>query len=356
MTGRPYTLTLELVPGARRDVIDVALRLAEECGDLLAGYGRVLCCSHHTTAGFVEPALARRLAGRRDAVQSLLRLFAEVFPFGADYLHDRMELRAELPPAARAQEPPNADAHLTFIASGLTNCVCCRNRPGAPLLFVDLDGEYQGRRRTRTASVLAYDTERVVAETAIEVPVSEHAVASVNLWDRSLGVVARVDELVERHGLDFGRVELELGGAERAAAVTVNEFETLLMRHDLAEVLRDPLRFVARQTRRALADPRAVPAKSLGYARYDVVRLLNELLDGLGLRRSAIERLVAGVMGVPAERLLRLKRRVSLAVCPTADGSRSSVLQGRYQSPILIQWRRSPRGARRLRLKVVAFQ
>ena len=61
-----------------------------------------------------------------------------------------------------------------------------------------------------------------------------------------------------------GRIELELAEDESDVGITVNEYETLLMRHDLAEVLEDPFKFVAGQGRRMLADPRAIPAKSHG--------------------------------------------------------------------------------------------
>ena len=74
---------------------------------------------------------------------------------------------------------------------------------------------------------------------------------------------------------------MSLDTAERHSALTVNEYETLLMKYDLAEVLANPLRFVAEKYRHALADPRAVPAKTLGYAKYDFVRVLNRGLDTL---------------------------------------------------------------------------
>ena len=45
-----------------------------------------------------------------------------------------------------------------------------------------------------------------------------------------------------------------------------------------------------RSTAHAMANPRAVPAKTLGYAKYDLVRVLNEGLDRLGLRGSMVEK------------------------------------------------------------------
>ena len=105
---------------------------------------------------------------------------------------------------------------------------------------------------------------------------------------------------------DIFRVTLD--PTERHSALTVNEYETLLMRYDLAEVLRNPLRFVAEKSRHALADPFAVPNKALGYAKYDMVRVLNRGLDALGLRGSFVEKAMARTLAVPAARFFRMHR------------------------------------------------
>jgi hypothetical protein len=136
-----------------------------------------------------------------------------------------------------------------------------------------------------------------------------------------------------------------LDGEERDAALTVNEFETLLMKYDLAAVLRNPLRFMAEEYRHALANPRAVPGKALGYARYDLVRVLNSGLDTLGLQDSLLEKLLARTVAVPAARVLRMRRSISLLVAAGDDG-RSGPVEGAYQSPILVQWQRAARPAR----------
>jgi hypothetical protein len=129
--------------------------------------------------------------------------------------------------------------------------------------------------------------------------------------------------------------------------VTINEFETLLMRYDLAAVLRDPLRFMAEEYRQALANPRAVPGKALGYARYDLVQMLNSGLDTLGLHGSFLERLLARALAVPAARVFRVRRSISVLVAERGDG-RPGPVEGVYQSPILIQWRRAARDVREL--------
>lgn len=346
-------LTLHVAPRARFDAIDLSARVRDEAGDCLAPFPRVLYCSHHTTAGFLEQGVASRLARRQGRVDAFLRIYRDLFPEGADYHHDRLELRRELSLEQRQREPRNADSHLAFIGAGLRSCVSYANRAGEPVHLVDLDGVSRGVPRTRSTLVVGYSSEQVVCRERWEVPVSRHPIDSVNLADPAVGLLERIDEVVRREGIEHGRADIALGEGEHAAAVTVNEFETLLMRHDLAEVLRDPLRFLVRQGRRMLADPGAIPGKTLGYARYDVVQVLKGLLDAFGLSDSALERLLARAMALPAGRLLRLKRSVSLAVLGGAHGP--ALVRGTYQSPILMQWRTPPRRTRSLVVTVKRF-
>ena len=116
------------------------------------------------------------------------------------------------------------------------------------------------------------------------------------------------------------------------------------MRYDLAEVLRNPLRFAARQAKHAWDDPRAVPSKTIDYAKYDLVRALNRLVDALGLAESAFERVFSQALAVPASRFLRMKRSVDLLVSDTRTPGRGTVIEGTYQAPIMVQWRRADRG------------
>jgi hypothetical protein len=129
--------------------------------------------------------------------------------------------------------------------------------------------------------------------------------------------------------------------------LTINEFETLLMKHDLVDVLCNPLRFAAEKYRHALANPRAVPGKALGYAKYDFVRVLNSGVDFLGLRGSIVEKVLAKTLGVPAARFFRMRRSVSLLVSETGRSS-AGIVEGTYQSPILVQWQQAPRASRML--------
>ncbi len=355
MRPRPTALDLSLQPRSRYDVIDVAHQIIVTAGDVLAPYRRALYCSFHTTAGYLEQQLARRLNHRRDRLDPYMHAYRRLFPPDAGYHHDELHLRRELTDAQRQVEPRNADAHLAFIGAGLRNCVTYEHRHGEPVFFTDLDGMNEGRARQRRTTVIGYTTESSVASVALEVPVSRHSIDSINLADERYGVADALQRLCHDHPVEFGRLDIALERDEDSAAVTVNEYETLLMRHDLAEVLRDPLRFMARQGRNMLRDPMAIPTKSLGYAKYDVVQVINELIDAFGLSESVVERLVARVMAFPASRLLRFKRALSLPVAPDRSGS-PDVLTGTYQSPILIQWRPSARRSRTLRLSLTRFE
>ena len=150
-------------------------------------------------------------------------------------------------------------------------------------------------------------------------------------------------------------MRLVLDPTERHSALTVNEYETLLMKYDLAEVLRNPLRFAAEKYRHALANPRAVPAKTLGYAKYDLVRVMNKGLDTLRLRGSIVEKVLARTLAVPAARFFRMRRSVSLLVSEREDGTHG-IIEGTYQSPILVQWQRTPRQTRILEVTLTELQ
>jgi thiamine phosphate synthase YjbQ (UPF0047 family) len=351
----PKEITLELLPQARLDVIDVAHRIALDFGDLLSRYRKALYCSYHTTAGYLEQSLCARLQHRREHVAPFIRAFQKLFPPGADYRHDQLQLRAELSEEERRREPRNADSHLTFISSGLRNCVTYVNRPGTPVYFIDLDGIHERGRRTRRTTVLAYDEEEVVQRGQIAVPVSRHPIDSVNLKDPRNGFMDQLTALVERSGIDKGRIDLALAPTERHVGLTVNEYETLLMRHDLAEVLRDPLRVMAIHSKHMLIEPKAIPSRTLDHAKFDFVHIFNELMDAFRVSESVVERILATFIRVPAARFLRMKRSISLLVSDTNGGGESQIVQGTYQSPILVQWQRADRQVRCLDVTITRF-
>jgi thiamine phosphate synthase YjbQ (UPF0047 family) len=339
MSLDPLDLALDVVPRSRFDMLDLRGLLSSQHTAALSAYPHCLYWSSHTTAGFLDRSVASRLL-EKPGVAAYIDAFRTIFPEGADYEHDRLERRTELAPEQRKIEPKNADSHLAFMAAGLRTCVTYANRPGEPVCFVDLDGVNAGRPRRRHTRVIGFHREEVVARHQIEVPVSAHPVDSINLKDPRLGIQEQLAEFVRAHGVAKGRLRLSLHPSERHAGLTVNEYETLLMRHDLPEVLRDPLRFAIEKGRHAIADPRAVPAKTLEYAKYDLVRLMNGAVERLGLSESLVERLLARTLAVPANRFLRMKRSVSLLVSDDGGGQ-GSLVEGRYQSTILVQWHRA---------------
>ena len=351
MASQPLDLTLELVPRSRYDVIDVTRRVRETYGDRLREYPRSLYCSYHTTAGYLEQSLARRLEHSRQYLDPFIRLFQRLFPPGAEYHHDQLDRRVELSEEQRAQEPKNADSHLTFIGSGLESCVTYVHRGEAPpVYFIDLDGVGPAGARRRKTTVLAYRTERTVAERELRLPVSDHPIEALNLRDERLGTLAELSDWARGFGVSRGRLDLSLPAEETHAGLTVNEYETLLMQHDLREVLRNPLRFAAAKGRNILRDPLAVPGKTLSYARYDFVQVFNEAMETFGFTASTVENLLARALALPASRFLRMKRGVSLLVSGAAH---EPIVCGTYQSPILVQWRRAPRGVRTVRARLV---
>ena len=352
MSVKPLDLTLELAPKARFDVVDLRSHFAAE-HEALSAFPHCLYWSFHTTAGFLDRSLVARLSPER--VPTYLDAFRAIFPEGAGYEHDRLERREDLDPDQRAVEPRNADSHLAFIASGLRTCVTHPNRPDEPVFFVDLDGVNEGRPRRRRTRLIGYNQERMVRATRIEVPVSSHPIDSVNLKDPRVGLYEQLTEFVKSASIPKGRLRVALDPTERHSALTVNEYETLLMKYDLAEVLRNPLRFVAEKSRHAFANPRAVPAKTLGYAKYDFVRVLNQGLETLGLHGSIVEKVLARTLAVPAARFFRMRRSVSLLVSEH-DGGASGIIEGTYQSPILVQWQRTPRAARVLNVSLTEIK
>ncbi len=352
----PLELSLDITPRGRLDVIDVRAQAAATYGDAFEQYERCLYCSLHTTAGYLPQSFATRLGPGPQAIRPYIDLFTTVFPEGAGYLHDDLDRRTELSPEQRPVEPTNADSHLAFIGSGLRACVSYVTRRPGPVSFIDLDGVNAGKPRRRMTTLVGYNTEIEVAKATLSVPVSAtHPVDAVNLKDSRLGLYAQLEDLIKTHGVEKGRIRLSLGPGEQFASLTVNEYETLLMRYDLAEVLRNPLRFAAQKAKHAWEDPRAVPSKTIDYAKYDLVRALNRLVDALGLAESAFERVFSQALAVPASRFLRMKRSVDLLVSDSRVPGRGAVVEGTYQAPIMVQWRRADRGERQVTVSLTRF-
>jgi thiamine phosphate synthase YjbQ (UPF0047 family) len=351
---RPTELTLTLAPQRRFEAIDVNQRITQEAGAILRRHRRALYTSFHTTAGYLDQSLSVRLHHRHDLVSQFFRAFHALFPPGGEYRHDQMHLRSELSDEQKVVEPRNGDSHLTFIGAGMRNCVTYRTRPDAPVYFIELDGKSEVLQRQRKTTVVAYDHDEVVARASIAIPMSKHAIDSVNLADPRLGLLERVNELVARAGVERARVDLVVDPAERHVGLTVNEYETLLMQHDLVDVLRNPLHFAKIKAGNMMSDPLAIPGKTLNYAKYDVVHVLNSLMEALRLDQGSFERLVAKVMSLPARRFLR-SRRVSFLAGSDRESNVPVLLRGTYQSPILVQWQPADKQERHIDIVVVRF-
>ena len=349
----PVELDLSLRPQARYDVIDVRRAAREQHGGALEGYPRGLYCSHHTTAGFLDQSLCTRLGNSPESVDPYIQVFRQVFPEDAPYSHDQLDQRTELTDEEKRQESKNAASHLAAIGAGLRNCATYVHRDERPVLFIDLDGVVPAGHRARRATVFGYEHEELVAEWQTALPVSPHPVDSLNLRDPRLGFFDELSAAVRHHGVEHGRLDVALLPSERNVGLTVNEYETLLMQHDLAEVLREPLRFMAAKGRNMLRDPGEIPRKTLDYAKYDLVHVFNEAMDRLRISESALERMLSRFLALPAARFLRMKRTLALPV--SATSGRDGLLYGTYQSPILVQWQPAEKQERRIDIVVVQF-
>ena len=349
-------LTCQIVPQCRVDVIDVRDLIRQRFGGALDRYRKAVYYSYHTTAGYFDQRLSARLNHCRDSVHDFVSSFQTLFPPNADYRHDQLQLRTELTESQKENEPLNADSHLTFIGSGLANCVTYANEPEKPVFFVDLDGVYGEERRTRQTTVIGFNQERPVLELLRHVPVSGHPIDSINLRDPGLGLFEELQFLLDRYDVETGRIDISLETDESHAGLTVNEYETLLMTHDLREVLRNPFRYMAQKSLHMVEDPRAIPGKAINYAKYDLVRFVNSFLDTFGLSESLVERMIDKFLAYPASRFLRMKRSLSMLVSDQQASGQDSILSGTYQSPILVQWKKPSRQARRrLKISIVSF-
>ena len=351
----PAEYTLELEPKSRFELIDVN-RLLAQGDESFEVFPKAEYCSYHTTAGYLDQNFCQRLRHSAESVETYVETFRNLFPPGADYGHDQLELRDELSESQRRVEPRNADSHLTYISSGLGNCVSYENRPNEPVFFVELDGVSDALHRKRRTTVIGYNRSTIERLVLRDVAVSSHPMDSINLRSPELGLFDELNEEIKRLGIKQGRVEITLHRSEHNAGLTVNEYETLLMRQDLVEVLRNPMRFVAQKGYNMLRDPRAIPEKAKNYAKYDLVRAVNKFIDAAGLSESVVERVLDKFLSVPASRFLRMKRGISLLVSDPTDQGYGQVVQGVYQSPILVQWRKSEAGARRLKIAYARFE
>ena len=117
--AEPLEVNLDIVPSSRFQIIDVAPRIRAEVGDALSDFRRVLYCSRHTTAGYLEHGMCAKLGHSHKQLDPFFRFFQHLFPQNAGYRHDLMHLRDELSDEEKEVEPVNADSHLPFMGAGL---------------------------------------------------------------------------------------------------------------------------------------------------------------------------------------------------------------------------------------------
>ena len=339
----PIELTIEVEPTSRLDLIN--MRHQPGCESITSDYTQLLFCSLHTTAGYFDQALLSQL--RQTNVESLqfMQLFRRLFPEGADYRHDHLELRRELTDSQRDRESRNADAHLIFMAAGMEACVG-RNLKSEPVYFIDLDGVQGLTPRRRVTRVLAFNDEEVVAHVRVEVPMPNAEVSWLSLKSTQAEVYSTVKQLILRHSITRGLAHLMLSPEEREAALTTNESETLLMDYDMTEVLRDPLRFAFGTTVGHIQ----CSSESLRHrAPYDgrkIGETVGDLCRSLGIADSMIPAMVRRVTHVNARGFLHMKRRLSFFVSDLHTPGRGTIIEGVYQSPILVQWGKAKTGHR----------
>jgi hypothetical protein len=327
---------------------DVAGKVNDLYGDLLQNYRMTACCSFHTTAGYLEQRTCARLGYSEKRLAQFIGAFQKLFPPGAGYFHDRMEMREELDESQKEREPFNGDSHLAFIGVGLKNCVTYINSPKLPIYFIDLDGVYKNNRRNRRTTILAYNREEIVYRGKFFVPVSaQHAINSFNLKDNCYGLFSHLNDLLESQGIDKGIIEISLAPEERHAALTVNEYETLLMRNDLPNAMSNPLRYMLRRCRDLLQYPTSIPGKTRSYVIYDLIHLYNKLMKKIHMTNSVVDKVLPR-LSLPLTHIFRFKKNIKLLVVGGMRAGSGRIVQGTYQSPILLQYRKADKGVRYL--------
>jgi len=356
MSLKPHELSIDVSPQNRFEIINISDKIKEIVKEEMNRYRKATYCSFHTTAGYLEQSLCNRLDNQIDNIRSYINAFQQLFPDNADYVHDNMDMRDELTAEERQVEPRNADSHLTFIGSGLKNCVTYVNKPDTPVYFIDLDGVSEFGKRKRLTSVMFYNEEETVFQQKVEVPVSMHPIDSINLRHPRLGYMEKLEELFQAYDIERGRVDIALDPAEKFAGITVNEYETLLMTYDLVEVMRNPLKFMGEKGKYILHNPSKIAERTKEYAKFDFVRIMNELIDSFHLNHSVIEKMMAKALAYPAKKFLRVKRKVSFIISNNGKDRTAEILSGRFQSPILVQWKPAPKLSRSVILTITRYK
>lgn len=356
MSSHPAQITLDLIPRSRFDIIDVTSNINNLNSNLLQNYRKITCCSFHTTAGYLDQRFCAKLGYSKKRIGHYIRIFQKLFPPNAGYFHDCMELRKELSKSEKERESANADSHLTFISAGLKNCVTYINKPILPIYFIDLDGVYKHYRRNRRTTIILYNKEQVIYHGRFFIPVTgEHPINSFNLRDPCYGLFSHLNDLISAYDIDKGLIDIRLAQEERHATLTVNEFETMLMRNDLPDAMNNPLRYIVRRLIKLLQNPASIPGKTRSYAIYDLVHLYNTLVKNIKSGQSVIDN-VSSYLSTPLSRIFRLKRHINLLISRHEETGTGRIAQGTYQSPILLQHKRPNKDVRCLEVTLMNFE
>jgi thiamine phosphate synthase YjbQ (UPF0047 family) len=272
------------------------------------------------------------LCYQQENVQRLIGIFQKLFPEGEDYYHDRLELRTELSVQQRLSEPKNADAHLIFMSSGLSNCVTYTHRPDSTVFLVDLDGVHGSVCRTRRTMVVGFNTAAVLHQTRVVVPIAQASMHAVNLGYSQHSLLQYVETLLQKFDVDVGKVEIALAPYEHNVRLTVNEYEPLLMQQDLSAVLRNPWKFLTGADIAPQGNLETGPSAILSKAQEGLMPMIRTLTNALCLNHAWAEKIISTLLRWPTSSLFRKQRKISLLV------SQGKIIQGTYQSPILVQW------------------
>ena len=78
VTMNPLEVNLDITPNSRFQLIDVSARIREEAGDCLEEFRKVLYCSFHTTAGYLEQGASARLGNSRKQLDPFFRMVQRI--------------------------------------------------------------------------------------------------------------------------------------------------------------------------------------------------------------------------------------------------------------------------------------
>jgi hypothetical protein len=232
MSSSPAEIRLNIAPRGRFDTIDVRSCLAADAASTLAGRKKSLYTSFHTTAGYLDRALAARLAHPASA-----RVFINAFRDASrstPYQHDQMDLRQELS-VPRAEWSPGT-AIPTHHRRGASSCVTYANGPRPR--------SSSSRRGARAAGsgppASWYDEEGRGGPTRL----ASFPLEAPDRCDQPGQPAPRfggcLNDLLASTGIEKAGWTSPWA-AERDADSPSTSTTLLLMRHDLTEVLKDPL-------------------------------------------------------------------------------------------------------------------